>query len=140
VSSQNFWSKKNLGGPPNWVHRAGALLPAMSGQAFGQKTHLTTQLRGIIHSYSGAQMLNEMLQNADDAGSREFKVLLDCRTKVPWGKNNMRFPRMGEWQGPALCAPPRSPPILPSASRLREPGQTMPHAHPHACAATSSKA
>ena len=75
----------------------------MSGQTFGQKTQLTTRLREIIDAYSGAQMLNEMLQNADDAGSREFKVLLDVRT-APWGKEHMRFPRMSSWQGPALCA------------------------------------
>ena len=34
----------------------------MSGQDFGQKSTLTNQLRQILESYSGAQMLNEMLQ------------------------------------------------------------------------------
>ena len=33
--------------------------------------------------------------------SKEFKVLLDGRTSAYGGKK-MRFPKMGEWQGPAL--------------------------------------
>eukprot|EP00966_Prymnesium_polylepis_P269046 6215310-Prymnesium_polylepis.1 len=47
-----------------------------------QVNPITARLRDILRNYSSAQLLNEMLQNADDAGSTEFKVLLDGRTSA----------------------------------------------------------
>ena len=45
----------------------------------GQISSLTTTLRGILKDYGGSQVLNEMLQNADDAGATHFKVCFDRR-------------------------------------------------------------
>ena len=42
-----------------------------------QVNPITARLRDILRNYSSAQVLNELLQNADDAGSSKFKVLVD---------------------------------------------------------------
>lgn len=46
-------------------------------------------------------MLNELLQNADDAGSKYFRVCLDKRTNA-FGTSSLLGPSMAEFQGPAL--------------------------------------
>ena len=33
----------------------------------------------VASAADGTQLLNELLQNADDASAREFRVVLDCR-------------------------------------------------------------
>ena len=52
--------------------------------------------------YSGAQILNELLQNADDAGATAFKVMIDKRTSLP--NSSLLSPAMANWTGPALYA------------------------------------
>jgi hypothetical protein len=68
--------------------------------ACGQVSPLTTQLRGILSDYSGQQFLNELLQNADDAGATEFAVCLDKRQHERG--DSLLCPSMGEFQGPAI--------------------------------------
>ena len=73
---------------------------------FGQLSPLTTTLRNVLRDYSGAQLLNEMLQNADDAGAREFKVLLDARAfgAAPPLRGHLSAAHARESAGPALLA------------------------------------
>jgi sacsin len=66
-----------------------------------QVNPITARLRDILRNYSSAQLLNEMLQNADDAGSTEFKVLLDGRTSAH-GTRSLLSPALAHAQGPAL--------------------------------------
>ncbi|XP_072039950.1 sacsin-like [Amphiura filiformis] len=47
---------------------------------FGQKEDLTTRLKGILREYSHkADVLKELLQNADDAGATEIHIVYDPR-------------------------------------------------------------
>ena len=39
----------------------------------------------VASAADGTQLLNEMLQNADDASAREFRVVLDCRAHALGG-------------------------------------------------------
>ncbi len=71
----------------------------------GQVSPMTTTLRNVLRDYSGAQILNEQLQNADDAGATVFKVLYDKRdlgTSSP--SSTLLSPEMAKWMGPALYA------------------------------------
>ena len=70
---------------------------------FGQISPLTVTLRNVLRDYSGAQILNELLQNADDAGASVFKVLYDRRTS-PHATATLLSPSMIHWAGPALYA------------------------------------
>lgn len=70
--------------------------------AFGQTAPLTTTLRNVLRDYSGAQVLNEQLQNADDAGARTFKVLLDGRARAHRGTATLVAPALAALSGPAL--------------------------------------
>lgn len=66
-----------------------------------QVNPITARLRDILRNYSSAQLLNELLQNADDAGATEFKVLLDGRTGVH-KTQSLLSPELARTQGPAL--------------------------------------
>ena len=70
-------------------------------QTVSQVSPLCTTLRGILRDYSQNSVLNEMLQNADDAQAKEFKVCLDCR-KSAYGSKTLLGPEMAHFQGPAL--------------------------------------
>ena len=48
-------------------------------RAMRQVNPITARLRDILRNYSPAQLLNELLQNADDAGSTTFKVLVSAQ-------------------------------------------------------------
>ena len=64
----------------------GSVASGSATEAFGQSEALTTRLRQIISDYpEGAGILMEMLQNADDAGATELKLLLDT-TSYPTGE------------------------------------------------------
>ena len=67
----------------------------------GQISPLTATLRGILRDYGGHQICQELLQNADDAGAKQFKILLDKRTNV-YGKSSLLDPMMADFQGAAL--------------------------------------
>ena len=72
----------------------------MSAQ-FGQFTSLVSDLRGIIREYGGSQILREFLQNADDAGAKQFKVLLDIRHRG-YETRSLLQPSLVEFQGASL--------------------------------------
>src|SRR4051812_14778787 len=70
------------------------------GFAFGQSEKLTTRIRGLIHDYpEGLGIVKELLQNADDAGAREVRIVID------WSQySTERLPGFtaAKLQGPAL--------------------------------------
>ncbi|XP_060076348.1 sacsin-like [Ylistrum balloti] len=69
---------------------------------FGQKEELVTRLRGIIEGYPPDEtILYELLQNADDAGSREIVFIQDVRQHEI--KNGIFGKKWSAIQGPALC-------------------------------------
>lgn len=69
-------------------------------KSFGQKAPLTTTLRNVLRDYGSAQLLDEQLQNADDAGATECCVVLDVQD---YGKRFIASKELSSWQGPALC-------------------------------------
>ena len=47
---------------------------------FGQKSDLCVRIREICRNYpEGTSIIKELIQNADDAGARDFKLCLDLR-------------------------------------------------------------
>ncbi|EAL73014.1 hypothetical protein DDB_G0268850 [Dictyostelium discoideum AX4] len=48
--------------------------------SFGQKEDLVDRLKQILNDYKVEVFLNEMVQNAHDAGSTEVKLILDCNS------------------------------------------------------------
>eukprot|EP01052_Picozoa_sp_SAG31_P014459 SAG31_NODE_899_length_11146_cov_7.265049_4_plen_2267_part_00 len=80
----------------------------------GQKTTIATAIRQNLNSYSDSQILDELLQNADDARADTCSFMLDLRphgTKHVYGTTTddgrpIQPPegRMAELQGPALVA------------------------------------
>ena len=68
----------------------------------GQKERVTQRISGIVKDYSGnIDVFKELIQNADDAGATEIKLLLDWRTH---GKEYLFEQEMEHWQGPAVVA------------------------------------
>ena len=78
---------------------------AVSGRDFGEGDWWLVAGHGAVGKEdlreitAAAQLLNEMLQNADDAGSSEFKVLLSART---FGTASLLSPALADMQGAAL--------------------------------------
>ena len=71
-----------------------------SSEAFGQHESLTSRLKHILQLYpDGPGILNELIQNADDAGASKVAILLNMQQ---YGDRSLLGPRMSEWQGPAL--------------------------------------
>ena len=72
-------------------------------EAFGQSEALTTRLRHILDAYAdGPGVISELVQNADDAGATEVRLLLDARGEDELGARSLLSPKMRTWQGPAL--------------------------------------
>ena len=73
-----------------------------SAEAFGQHEALTTRLKHILDAYAdGPGIISELVQNADDAGATEVRLMLDSN---PRGTKSLLGPRLAEVQGPALVA------------------------------------
>jgi len=71
------------------------------GLGFGQRERLTTRLRRILAAYPcHRELLNEMLQNADDAGASTVHFIKDPRQH---GVERLFDPAWKSMQGPALC-------------------------------------
>jgi hypothetical protein len=75
----------------------------------GQKTTIATAIRQNLNSYSDGQILDELLQNADDARADRAAFMLDLRhhaTRQLYGHEGGAAVegRMAELQGPALVA------------------------------------
>ena len=71
------------------------------GLGFGQRERLTARLRRILAAYPcRRELLNEMLQNADDAGATTVHFVKDPRQH---GVERLFDPAWRSMQGPALC-------------------------------------
>lgn len=69
-------------------------------EEFAQREPLTTRLHGLIRSYpKGVGIVREFIQNADDAGSRVVRFVLDENT---YSTDRLPSPSMMRLQGPAL--------------------------------------
>lgn len=69
---------------------------------FGQKSDLCVRIREICRNYpEGTSIIKELVQNADDAGARDFKLCLDLRQH---GTASVVGPGMAQYQGPAILA------------------------------------
>ena len=58
-------------------------------------------LKRILKNYNASQLLSELLQNADDAGSTEFKALLDERSDA-FGRTSCLSEQLAGCQGAAI--------------------------------------
>ena len=68
----------------------------------GPHEPITTRLKNILGEYKeGAGVLKELVQNADDAGATEVKILVDWREHKT---ERLLSPGMAACQGPALLA------------------------------------
>ena len=68
----------------------------------GPKERVTRRISGIVKDYSGnIDVFKELIQNADDAGASEVKLLVDWRYH---GQEYLFEDEMKHWQGPALVA------------------------------------
>ena len=66
------------------------------------KERVTRRISGIVNDYSGnIDVFKELIQNADDAGASEVKLLVDWRYH---GQEYLFEDEMKHWQGPALVA------------------------------------
>ena len=65
----------------------------------GQSEPLTTRLNRILKEYKDTSVIQELLQNADDAGATEVAVYYDTREH---DSHNLLFPGMINSYGPAL--------------------------------------
>ena len=74
-------------------------LSSLGATAYGQSESITSRISNILNDYiEDVAIMNELLQNADDAGATEFTVMLD---KQEYGKKTV-LGSMEDWQGPAL--------------------------------------
>ncbi len=75
-------------------------LQAKSFESFGQAESLTNRLKTILDLYpDGSPILNELIQNADDAGATIVRFLVDENS---YGKESLMDSRMEQLQGPSL--------------------------------------
>lgn len=66
----------------------------------GQHEPLTVRLRGLIRAYpEGIGIIQELIQNADDAGATVVRITFDWRTHKP---EQLPLSRMTELMGPAI--------------------------------------
>jgi len=68
-------------------------------RSFGQVSPLTTTLRNVLRDYGAGQVLNEQLQNADDAGASRCAVVLD---EGSYGRERVAHRSLAALQGAAL--------------------------------------
>jgi sacsin len=68
--------------------------------AAGQREKLTVRLNGLIRNYpKGPGIFKEFIQNADDAGARRVRIILDNRT---YPTDGLTCSAEAEWAGPSL--------------------------------------
>ena len=74
------------------------------GEDFGQSEPLTRRLNRLLEEYTdGFAVPKELIQNADDAGATEVKLMYDERTNEG-ARTHLIDDGMKDWQGPALWA------------------------------------
>ena len=89
-----------LGVPP--ISTRVTCAEALGIEQTGPYEPITTRLKNILNEYKeGVGVLNELVQNADDAGATEVQFVLDWRNHP---NQRLLSPGMVECQGPALLA------------------------------------
>ncbi|TDH74225.1 hypothetical protein CCR75_001452 [Bremia lactucae] len=69
-------------------------------EAFGQTEAITKRIAHILEQYpDGPNIINELIQNADDAGATRVSILYNS---CMYGTSSLLSPAMAKWQGPAL--------------------------------------
>lgn len=69
-------------------------------EAFGQTEALTKRISHILEQYpDGPNIINELIQNADDAGASRVCVMYSGKS---FGTSSVLSPAMAKWQGPSL--------------------------------------
>ncbi|CAG8507600.1 1928_t:CDS:2 [Diversispora eburnea] len=68
-------------------------------KSYGQHETLISSIRNIIKDYPFESVFKEFLQNADDAGAKEFHVIVDSRSHPT---SSLLCDGMKAWQGPAI--------------------------------------
>ncbi|KAJ1424560.1 hypothetical protein B484DRAFT_314874, partial [Ochromonadaceae sp. CCMP2298] len=69
-------------------------------ESFGQAESLTNRLKTILDLYpDGNPIFSELIQNADDAGATQVRIMLDYAT---YGSESLLDPKMAALQGPSL--------------------------------------
>ncbi|KAG0208799.1 hypothetical protein BGX28_000342 [Mortierella sp. GBA30] len=68
-------------------------------EEYFQKEEIVDRIKGILNDYDPSGIMNEFLQNADDAGSTKFSITLDIKS---YNKKGVLSQNMEQWQGPAL--------------------------------------
>ncbi|XP_077862780.1 sacsin-like, partial [Saccoglossus kowalevskii] len=72
----------------------------LPGRRFGQFTPpLIDFLKDILKRYPDGQIIKELIQNADDAGAKEVKFVLDT---TEYETASLLTPNVSEFQGAAL--------------------------------------
>ena len=71
----------------------------LSFEQAGQSEPLTTRLNRILREYKDTSVIQELLQNADDAGATEVAIYYDTREH---DSSHLFFPGMANSYGPAL--------------------------------------
>ncbi|KAH3743792.1 Sacs protein [Pelomyxa schiedti] len=109
ASSSSTASSSGYGYGPGGGHGYGGRVGLLyDRERFEQTSHVLDTLRTIVNNYSGdVGILLELLQNADDAGAREVRFLLDTNTFTCTLPESSGFPsvsHMKPWSGPALYA------------------------------------
>ncbi|RHZ85886.1 hypothetical protein Glove_59g111 [Diversispora epigaea] len=72
---------------------------ASNFRSYGQNETLISSIRNIIKDYPFESIFKEFLQNADDAGAKNFHVIVDDRSHPT---RSLYCDGMREWQGPAI--------------------------------------
>ena len=67
----------------------------------GQHESITNRISKIVDDYDAIDIFKELIQNADDAGAKEVKFLIDWRQHPC---SSLFADEMKDWQGPALLA------------------------------------
>jgi sacsin len=80
----------------------GRMFEECDEEEFSQKEQLTTRLANLLNDYAdGAGIIKELIQNADDAGARTFKFLMDYGNHPT---QSLLGPEMVHFNGPSLYA------------------------------------
>ncbi|CAG8521733.1 7331_t:CDS:2 [Paraglomus brasilianum] len=74
-------------------------MDSIESEAFEPRQTLVNAIKNVIRDYAWEHIIREFLQNADDAGARIYRVIIDERIHTP---ETGDFKNMAVWQGPAL--------------------------------------
>ncbi|CAG8632106.1 671_t:CDS:2, partial [Dentiscutata heterogama] len=75
-------------------------LQSENAKQYGQDSKLINLIKNIIKDYPHESVFREFLQNADDAGARTFRIIVDERSTNQY--ESLISKGMKDWQGPAI--------------------------------------